>query len=161
MSKPRIPDTIHHAMTLIMAELGVEPCAKVLGKSASLLYKASDPDDDFMLNLQQCFALDQAYFEATGAIPPITAFFMRSFHAPEPTAPKRSITQQILQISKELGECSAKVLLFTSATSDGGKRITHNEAVEAMKEIDDVEQAARIAKQLIMPFVNNETKGTV
>lgn len=161
MSKPRIPDSIEHAITLILAELGDEVCAKEISKSASLIRKASDPDHDFMLNAQQCLALDKAYLSATGKTPPIVSYFLRELRTPDSQPPKRSITEQVLHMAKELGECSDKILIFTSPESAAGKKLTHNEAVEFLKEIDDVEKAASIAKQLIMPFINNESKGAL
>jgi hypothetical protein len=59
--KPRAPDTFEGAIARIAEALSPAGAAAVIGKSASLIAKASDPDTEVMLNLNQAVALDIAF----------------------------------------------------------------------------------------------------
>ena len=163
MSKPRTPDTIEHALTIILAELGEAVCEKIIGKSASLIRKASDPDHDFMLNLHQALALDRAYHEKTGETPPIMRVWMREMENIQLKSEdvENSIINFTLELHKEMGDCSDHVRQFTAPSSQSGRRLSKNEAVSLMQELDRVERTAAHAKETLLTRINptHPTKG--
>lgn len=69
--KPRRPDTVEHAVTRVIADMGAETAGAAIGRSPWLLRKASDPDDDFCLSVEHCIGLDAEYQIATGEPGPI------------------------------------------------------------------------------------------
>ena len=138
--KQRVPDSFEHAITMIIAELGAEECGRIIGKSASLVRKASDPDQGFMLDLHQALLLDAAYQKRTGETPPIIQVFMR-FISPPKHQP-RSIVTGVLDLVKGVGECGDKVSQFTAATSADGEDLSNNEKCELLEKLDFIERSA-------------------
>ena len=71
VQKRRDPRTFKGAVTRILGVLGDEACATAVGKSASLIYKWSDPDRDSLPSVEQALALDLAYIAAGEGSAPI------------------------------------------------------------------------------------------
>ena len=154
--KVRIPDSFEHAVTMIIAELGAEECGRLIGKSASLVRKASDPDQGFQLDLHQALALDTAYQKRTGQTPPIYQVFTR-FIAP-PKVEKPNMVVGVLDLMKGVGDCGDKVRQFTDTTSEGGEELSHNERCELLQGLDFVERTAAEMKNSLNP--NPARKGS-
>lgn len=75
VQKRRDPRTFKGAVTRILGVLGDEACATAVGKSASLIYKWSDPDRDSLPSVEQALALDLAYIAAGEGNAPIGAVY--------------------------------------------------------------------------------------
>jgi hypothetical protein len=107
--KLRRPDTTEHGLITVMSALGPKAAAKVIGKSPSLLHRASNPDDDFGISVEHCIDLDVAYQLATGLEAPILQAYSvqvekRSGQLPyhEPAAPM----ERVMQVMKETVEAA-------------------------------------------------------
>ena len=75
VQKRRDPRNFKGAVTRILGVLGDEACATAVGKSASLIYKWSDPDRDSLPSVEQALALDLAYIAAGEGSAPIGAVY--------------------------------------------------------------------------------------
>lgn len=149
--KRRIPDTLEHAITVLRAELGAEECSRITGKSDSLLLKASDPDEDYMISVSLALALDRAYLNKTGEMPPIMRLFARELDLQQMNAepPQGDVIQCALILQKSLGAYCERVQEFTGEQSAAGKALTHNEGTVIMQALDDIESVAARMKTCI------------
>lgn len=153
--KPRIPDSLEHAVTVIMAALGAEECGRIIGKSASLVRKASDPDQDFMLDLHQALALDAAYRDKTGGEPPLLRAYLENLDAAgKAREEEENVTGAVLKLQKDLGQAAEKASRYTDAGSEGGQGLSPNERIDMAESLDAIERTAHAAKESILHPIN-------
>ncbi len=69
--KTRDAGTFEGALVELISVLGVQKCAEVVHKSASLVRKWSDPDNSTMPTLEQALALDLEYAREIHCVPPL------------------------------------------------------------------------------------------
>lgn len=143
--KRRVPDSFEHALTIIIAALGADECGRIIGKSASLIHKASDPDHEFKLNLNQALALDMEYQKRTGEAPPINQVYQRQLEITK--VDPANLFTGVLSLIEKVGDCSAKVREYSAPDSDGGSALSNNERGELIETIDRVENTAANMKR--------------
>lgn len=148
MTKLRLPDSFEHAITEIRAVLGDNECARVTQKSPSLILKASDPDNDYMLPLDIALALDMAYFAKTNDMPPIMRFWAKCMDMAQMAKdPKElDIIQCALFLQKENGDFASRIAEFTNAASQSGSKLSRNECLALLNALDGIEAEVATAK---------------
>ncbi|WP_085905875.1 hypothetical protein [Kiloniella majae] len=142
MQKTRLPDTFEDAVVKVMAELTADGCGQVIGKSASLIRQAADPDAEHQLNLKQGLQLDVAYVMATGKEPTILTAYRRqlsSVAAPKHEPCER--TDRIATFAKEAGEGLSAYSLLK------GEYVSHNDGAVALKELSELEDVIKLMKR--------------
>lgn len=128
--KHRTPGTLEDALLIAVAELGPERCGELIGKSASLIYKATDPDHDHTLNLRQALVIDAACKQISGETP-IFSYCLRQLEAVAANRPESaSLTELVLDTTTHLGEMCAKVRAFHHEGSEEGRRLSVNERAQ-------------------------------
>ena len=79
--KPREPNSIEEALSRLLLKISPAEASRIIGKSESLVRKASDPDISYCLSLRDAIALDAA-FEAKGfGEAPIAMMYRRKLEA--------------------------------------------------------------------------------
>lgn len=154
--KLRIPDSLEHAITVLLATLGDAECEQITGRTASLIRKASDPDKDYMLPLDIALRLDKAFMEMTGEMPPIMRVWTKAMDLVQMTENPEGgdVVQCALVLQHALGIYSQKVREFTDSTSAGGQQLTRNEASVIMAHLDEIERAAARTKEMVKRQMN-------
>lgn len=111
--KLRAPKRFATAVTRIKNALGEDKCAEIVGRSASLIRKWSDPDHSSRPNLPQALALDEAYVEAGfGDAPILSMYQARLAKAVAGKAPERAIDVVLsaLAVQAVVGEISQSLI---------------------------------------------------
>jgi hypothetical protein len=147
MVKLREPLSICDATRKAHAALGDAGVRAVTGKSAALVLKWSDPDDDaHHIPLHQAIALDVAMVKAR--LPPPHLDVLRAAIEEAlipfdlaPAAP-RTLSQRVAGLAKECGDFAGLVM---AAEKDG--RVTRIERKRLHNELQDVIDAARQAQR--------------
>lgn len=113
MNKRRPPGSFEAAIATVIDVIGAEAAGATIGKCASLVYKASDPEVPYMLTLDQGDALNQAWVD-TGqdGVPPILATMMSrlSADADIPVGRFQSVKDELLDMLPANAEFAEKVL---------------------------------------------------
>lgn len=101
MNKRRPPGSFEAAIATVIERIGAAAAAAALSKSEALVYKASDPEVQYMLTLDQGDALNQAW-DDTGqdGVPPILATMMSrlSADADIPIGRFQSVKDELLDL---------------------------------------------------------------
>lgn len=141
--KLRRPDTVEHALTRVMSDLGPEAAAAAIGRSVSLLHRASNPDDEFQLSIEHCITLDAEYQTVTGNPGPLRQAFEAEVErlagdliTHTPADPLDRVTQVI----KEGAEAVQAYRASHAATSPHMRTVALTEIAEA---IDALQAMAR------------------
>jgi hypothetical protein len=148
--KRRQPFTVEAAILRIFEKLGTNQAAQIVGKSESLLRKASDPDNPFCISVRDAILLDHNYALAGHGEPPIAAAYTEILTVMEASMEKNigniSPLESLAMIMEEVGEVARDT---NEATRDG--RITNNEVAKAAQSIDDAIESLFILKRSITP----------
>ena len=135
--KPRNVTSYDGALTRIMGVLTDEACGNVVGKSASLIRKWADPDNDTLPNLEQAEALDVAYVAHTGQEAPIASVYVeRVDRAVGPGHVSANPLVRMTEIIEGIGEVARVVRAATCPDGPGGKTLTPNERTGIAKAAD-------------------------
>lgn len=133
--KPRLPFTFEAALLRIIEKVGLKESAVLLGKSESLLRKASDPDVAYQLPLPDAVLLDRAFCTLGHGSPPLLQAYSDMIEAEETATPNHSNTHPLsglANIMEEVGELAEGT---NNAVADNV--LTNNELAEISKVIDD------------------------
>jgi hypothetical protein len=134
--KTRAPFSIEAAIVRVLDKLGVQEAADIIGKSDSLLRKASDPDHPFSLSLIDAIQLDHAFSANGHGEPPISTAYVEILSKMESSAdnisPNLSPLVSLAITMEEIGDVARDT---HKVTLDG--KITKNEAATVAKSIDD------------------------
>lgn len=150
MTRLRDPESLKHVVTEMRALLGDAHCAQLINRSTSLVHKACDPDEDFMLPAGQLLALDAACMAQHGHAPFLT--FVQSAHERQKHAdrPVEDLSVATLDFDAAVGRINALVRQTLDTHSSGGRRITKTEAIRltemahiASAELQDIVRAAK------------------
>jgi len=134
--KTRAPFSIEAAIVRVFDQIGVQNAAEIVGKSESLLRKASDPDHHYCISIIDAIRLDLEYCARGHGDPPIFVAYseMLSLMKSDQEREKKNSSPLInlAMIMEDIGEVAKDTY---SSTADG--KITKNEAAIAAKSIDD------------------------
>jgi hypothetical protein len=105
----RAPLSFPHAVTLISGRLGVPPMARVVRRSARLIYKWSHPEGRACPTLLQAVALDAAYVAAGGEGAPFHDTYAKllEIEVARLTASRDALADEIAEAAREAGEAVA------------------------------------------------------
>ena len=130
VQKRRDPRTFKGAVTRILGMLGDEACAAAVGKSASLIYKWSDPDCDTLPSVEQALALDQAYVAAGEGNPPIATVYSLALECGRQSdIPAKHLHTSVLAATAAWGVFCHR-LAETQPAAIAEVRLSHNDAIE-------------------------------
>jgi hypothetical protein len=110
MTKPRRPGSFENAIVRIMGALTPEGAADAIGKSVSLLRRASDSDDDFRLCIDHCLSLDSAYVRGGHGPAPILGVYKHHvLMLGQPAHSPADPADRLVDVMRELGELAGEV----------------------------------------------------
>tara|TARA_B100001123_G_scaffold218090_2_gene246220 strand:+ start:56 stop:544 length:489 start_codon:yes stop_codon:yes gene_type:complete len=129
--KKRMPNDIEDAVAQVIGLIGAEAASQVIERSASLVYKYSDPDHTAKIGLAQAMLLDAACQAKHGETP----FFDFYKNMMERNARRLEATENqscalagsVMHLSKAVGDVAGLVAQFTTATSEDGAALSLNE----------------------------------
>ena len=128
--KHREPRSFAAAITRVRDKLGERQCAMQVGKSASLVRKWADPDQDSLPNLECALLLDAAYVGEGHGDPPILdtyATLLKRAASEQPSAPALDIVTAALSVQGAVGDLSEAVLAARQPNGPDGIAISANE----------------------------------
>lgn len=132
--KPRPVLTVADGVTRMLSELGVEALVGATGKSAGLMRRWADPDDDVKPSFLQAVILDQLWLMSGRADPPLLAAYKAQLRERGATADEiGDLRDRTLEIGAEFGELMADV---TGALSDG--RVSTEDKARIAKDLRDM-----------------------
>lgn len=142
------PMTMTGALREITDALGVELCASHVGKSVSLMYKWTDPDNEAAPSIEQAFSLERLYVSTHGCHPqraPISSVWVRllNMHVSDEETNPFEVLQLVLALPASVGNLSDR---FSEAINDGiitlGEKKEIRQAIaSARKHLDELEQS--------------------
>lgn len=141
--KPRRPDTVEHAVTRVIADMGAETAGAAIGRSPWLLRKASDPDDDFCLSVELCIGLDAEYQIATGEPGPIQQAYAAQVAKRAGSLPYHEPGDPLDRLTEIVRETAEAVDAYRGSVG----RSTPNSRMLALGEIGEAIEALRKAAQ--------------
>jgi hypothetical protein len=152
MTKLRTPETFEEAIAQIAAGIGTKECAYLVERGDSTIRMWSNPDQDGRPTLHQAIKLDIAHAaKFNGRAPILEAYVARLREAGFSREVGDALTES-LALPKAIGDLIEAVVRVTDAKSEGGRKISANEASSllarlraARRELDDVEAAVRKA----------------
>jgi len=146
--KTRAPFSIEAAIVRTLDKIGVKEAARILGKSESLIRKASDPDHPYCISIIDAIHLDHAFRARGYGDPPITSAYLEILSLMESESegekPNSSPLVSLAITMEEIGEVAKET---HKVTLDG--KITKNEAATAAQSIDDAVASLLILKRAI------------
>ena len=150
--KPRLDGSFEAAIVKAMGLLGVGTCASAIGKSASYVYRCSNPDDDSTLSLAQGYALDLAALEAGHDPPIIHAWHAALSAARAPAHQAQPPLTRLASVIVEVGDVGRAV---SAAVAD--RKVTASEAASIAVECDQAIEALTRLKRDTMPGLRSVT----
>jgi hypothetical protein len=75
--KPRKPNSIEEALSRLLTKITPAEASKIIGKSESLIRKASDPNISYCLSVKDAIALDAAFESRKQGEAPIATMYAR------------------------------------------------------------------------------------
>lgn len=141
MAKIREPKTFEDAITRIMGILTPEKCGEVIGKSASLVRAASDPDQDKTLNLRDALTLDALYVAEVDSAPPILEAYcaqLQKMSGPKQIGMSFSLKDCALFLHSNVGSFSKCLIEALQESSPGGARLTRTEHRQIFDVLDAI-----------------------
>jgi hypothetical protein len=146
--KIRAPFSIEAALIRVLDKLGVQEAAQIVGKSESLLRKASDPDHHYCLSLEDAILLDHAFRLQGHGEPPISTAYTEILNVMELASDRERRNSSPLVglaiIMEEIGDVARET---HKVTFDG--KITKHEAATVAKSIDDAVASLMLLKRSI------------
>lgn len=136
MNKLREPDTFASEIARMVDTLGAPALASAVEKSASLVYKWADGDNDHLPTLRQGVELDKAWVEVHGGAGPIAALMARKVGAKPIEA--RDVLSEALDVPVACGKAVAAVQAALDAAGPGGTRITQAERFQALSAVSEI-----------------------
>ncbi len=153
--------TIEHGLRRALAVLGAEGAQNAiqdlleLRRSASLIRKCADPDDNrHHIQFRYVVALDVAC-EKAGQLPPLLEvhqhLVQRYARADPPSehGGEAKVLHTVLTLQAALGDLSQTVSKALHADSPGGMRLTNREKQEIHEALDAVGQQTEVIKRMI------------
>lgn len=138
----RDPDSLKDVCAQFRAILGAEAC-RIINRSPSVLHKAADPDDDYMLTAAQMLALDEACALTAGIAPFYDYQTRRAGKARRAHAEAPAIA--MLDTEAAMGNLAKSVRAAIDVKSANGEGLSENEsllikraAAKVMSELQDV-----------------------
>lgn len=142
MPRLRDPDSLKDVCAQFRVLLGPR-ATEIIGRSPSVLHKAADPDDEYMLTVNQMLALDEACAITCGVSP----FYDYQTRRAGQAKLKRVESPGIAMLDAEvaMGKLAASLRAAVETTSSQGERLSANEscaikqaAAKVMAELQDV-----------------------
>lgn len=138
--KLRAPRRFATAVTRIKTALGEDRCAEIVGRSASLIRKWSDPDHPSRPNLPQALALDVAFVEGGYGEAPILALYQerlaRAVSESQEISRPIDVALAALAVQASVGDVSQSII---SLRGKGGT-ISPNERNEILQHLERLQQ---------------------
>lgn len=131
MTKPRIPDSFPDAMCKVLAQLGRERAAAVVGKSESAVYEWSNPNSGTLPSLLEALALDTAHRLAGGEDAPFRDAFSHQLNieVDQQDACRRELIRDSVEFIGEASDLQAA--LFIAVQPGASPLDLHRALVEA------------------------------
>lgn len=132
MTKQREPGSLSDALFQIGATLSVTKAGEVIGKSRQTFYSMADPEAEITPNIRHCLALDTASVEQGGSAN-ILDWYKEQIEKIGKTENNLVLKDTALDVFVALSKFTEVIADAESPTGPGGKRMTHNERIEALK----------------------------
>lgn len=147
--KPRIPRSLAHAMTRIVAGIGEDEAARLAGRSRHAIRAWTNPDRGACPSIAQAIALDAAFQAAGGDGAPLREAYdaQLEISVTRLTACHRDLAAELATAA---GECGNAIAAAAPLTQPG---FTPNHASRALLEIDDAENALGRLRRRIHGFL--------
>lgn len=142
--KPRPLGRFSSAISQIASVLGYPECARIVGRSESLVRKWADPDVDTLPNLRQCLALDAAYVAGGHGNAPLAGLYLQRLRQSVDKDPRTppDVVMQTLMIQALTGQLSAAVAIAIDPAGPGGRAITARERDEILRLANEIREDA-------------------
>ena len=125
----RPPLSFARAIARCIELIGAPECAAAIGKSPALVRKAADSGVSAMLNVEDCFHIDQRCFEKTGHRPILAQYQRLADIDDVPHTPMHAL-QRLGRLNREVGEA---IEALAHAFENGSP----NAVANAWREVDE------------------------
>lgn len=151
--KVRDPKTFAAAITKVRSALTDAACARVVGRSASLVRKWADPDHESLPNLKQALALDLAYARAGHGDPPILNVYETIFddRMTERRGALADILFSALSVQGIVGDLSEAIREAVDPKGSDGANITPRERAVILELLDRLEDQSDAIEDAVDP----------
>ena len=144
--KPRHPKHFSSAVTKIRNKLGEAECARLVGRSGSLIRKWADPDHASVPNLEQALELDRAYVSRGLGRPPLFDLYGKQIAdalAGEPAnRPPVDMLLGALAVQGVVGDLSEAIRDALSEVGPGGRAIRPRERTTILQILERLDHEA-------------------
>lgn len=131
MARLRDPETLCDVVAQFRALLGAEEAARLIGRSASVIHRSADPDDEYMLSVIAMLQLDAACAEK-GATP-FMAFQQRALALVHSKA--QDVPLAFLEAEEAMGRLAGSLRASMELMSDYGSGFSANEAMKCKQAV--------------------------
>ena len=154
MTKPRIPDSFPDAMGKVLAQLGRERAAAVVGKSVSTVYEWAKEDTATLPSLLEALALDTAHRLAGGEDAPFRDAFSHQLDGKvdQQDACRRALISDSVEFIGEASDLQAA--LFIAAQPGASPLDLHRALVEATQVSGVVARIRRRLPNFLRPAMS-------
>lgn len=149
MSKIRPPFTAAYALRRAMELVPLPRIAAAVGRTESLVYKWSDPDEEKKISFENAVIIDNLCIDLAG-IAPFFEVLKANFNLRGYVSPPATIRETVLMSQAALGLFAERVLQATSPASESGAVIAPRERQELMLAIDHLRQKLSEAERSII-----------
>ena len=142
MTKPRIPDSFPDAMGKVLAQLGRERAAAVVGKSVSTVYEWAKEDTPTLPSLMEALALDTAHRLAGGEDAPFRDAFSHQLdiEVDQQDACRRALISDSVEFIGEAGDLQAALFI---AVQPGASPLDLHRALVEVTQVEGVVRRIR------------------
>ncbi|RXD02474.1 hypothetical protein EQZ23_17780 [Sphingomonas sp. UV9] len=142
MTKPRIPDSFPDAMGKVLAQLGRERAAAVVGKSVSTVYEWAKEDTPTLPSLMEALALDTAHRLAGGEDAPFRDAFSHQLdiEVDQQDACRRALISDSVEFIGEAGDLQAALFI---AVQPGASPLDLHRALVEVTQVEGVVRRLR------------------
>jgi len=151
--KPRHPKRFSSAVTKVRSGLGEAECARIVGRSGSLIRKWADPDHASTPNLEQALALDLAYINKGLGRPPLMELYEKlisdAVEEELPSSETIDVLLATLSVQGVVGDLSEAIRSAMSADGPGGVAMTPRERVSILEILERLEQQADVIEDAV------------
>ena len=142
MTKPRIPDSFPDAMGKVLAQLGRERAAAVVGKSVSTVYEWAKEDTPTLPSLMEALALDTAHRLAGGEDAPFRDAFSHQLdiEVDQQDACRRALIDDSVEFIGEAGDLQAALFI---AVQPGASPLDLHRALVEVTQVEGVVRRIR------------------